>query len=214
MTGVVCDVVVQTIKAEADLRYVGSEMAPLEPDDADKEVPDPVPQHHGVEHFTPSHLRAHNFPGGTDLSKAGAEVQPAFEDPLDRNPDLWLYRERTVTLLRRYLRYSLETGRLPSIMGCEFFRTHVTSYGVHTFEDRVVFVHDVEISLRRLDEFSQQVIARMVLQEFGQEKAAVLLHCSRKTIQRALPEALDQLSEVLLEVGLLVALPERGGAAR
>jgi hypothetical protein len=211
MTGAVC---AAAILAESD-RYDGG-VDPFERHDADQKVTDPVPQHHGVEHCTPSHLRAHSFPAGSDFPEVATEgtLQPALEDPLDRNPDLWLYRERTVTLLRRYLRYSLETGRLPSIMGCEFFRTHVTSYGVHTFEDRVVFVHDVEIALHRLDEFSQQVIARMVLQEFGQERAAVLLHCSRKTIQRILPETLDQLSEVLLELGLLVALPERGGGAR
>ena len=44
------------------------------------------------------------------------------------NPDLWLYRDRTVALLRRYSRLSIEAGRLPSLLGREFFRTHVTSY--------------------------------------------------------------------------------------
>ena len=43
----------------------------------------------------------------------------------------------TVTMLRRYMRYSIETGRLPSLLGREFFRTQVTSYTVVTFEDRV-----------------------------------------------------------------------------
>jgi hypothetical protein len=196
MTGAVCSAVIPAILAESDLRYGGADS--LEGGhDADQKVTEPTPQ-------GSAHLR--------EVLRGGTQ-QPAFKDPLDRNPDLWLYRNRTVTLLRRYMRYSLETGRLPSIMGCEFFRTHVTSYGVHTFEDRVVFVHDVEITLHRLDEFSQQVIARMILQEFGQEKAAVLLHCSRKTIQRALPEVLDQLSEFFLEVGLLVVLPGCDGSA-
>jgi hypothetical protein len=213
MTGAVCAAVIPAILAESDLRYGGA--VSLEGGhDADQKVTEPTPQDR-VKHFTPRNLRSHNFPAGAPLREVlrGGTQQPAFEDPLDRNPDLWLYRNRTVTLLRRYMRYSLETGRLPSIMGREFFRTHVTSYGVHTFEDRVVFVHDVEITLHRLDEFSQQVIARMILQEFGQEKAAVLLHCSRKTIQRALPEVLDQLSEFFLEVGLLVVLPGRDGSA-
>ena len=125
------------------------------------------------------------------------------EEVLDRNPDIWLYRDRTVALLRRYLRYSLETGRLPSILGCEFFRTTVTSYSVVTFEDRVVFAHDVEAALQRLDDFSRQVIARVVLQEHSHEAAAKLLHCSRKTIQRKLPAGLDQLSEIFLTIGLL-----------
>ena len=61
-------------------------------------------------------------------------------------PELWVYRDRTKTLLLRYLRMSIEVGRLPSILGREFFRAHVTSYRVNTFEDAVIFVHDVEKS--------------------------------------------------------------------
>ena len=127
--------------------------------------------------------------------------------PSLRAPDLWQYRDRTVTLLRRYLRYSLETGRVPSLLGCEFFRTAVTSYSVTTFEDRVLFVHDVEVCLDRLDDFSRQVVARVVLQEHSREAAARLLHCSRKTIERNLCSTLDRLSEIFLQVGLLVASP-------
>ena len=51
-------------------------------------------------------------------------------------------------MLKRYARLSVEVGRLPSLLGREFFRTHVTSYTVTTFEDTVIFVHDVENSLR------------------------------------------------------------------
>ena len=32
-----------------------------------------------------------------------------------------IYRARVVTMLRRYLQYSIETGRLPSLLGREFF---------------------------------------------------------------------------------------------
>ena len=71
-------------------------------------------------------------------------------------------------MLRRYMRYSIETGRLPSMLGREFFRAKVTSYTVVTFEDRVIFVHDMEKCLERLDEFSRQLIARHILQEHDQ----------------------------------------------
>ena len=71
-------------------------------------------------------------------------------------------------MLRRYMRYSIETGRLPSLLGREFFRAKVTSYTVVTFEDRVIFVHDMEKCLDRLDEFSRQLIARHILQEHDQ----------------------------------------------
>lgn len=37
------------------------------------------------------------------------------ESDLDFDPDLWLYRERTVALLRRYLQSSIEIGRVPSL---------------------------------------------------------------------------------------------------
>lgn len=37
-----------------------------------------------------------------------------------RDPDLWLYRERTLGMLRRYQRLSVEVGRLPSLLGGSF----------------------------------------------------------------------------------------------
>jgi hypothetical protein len=63
------------------------------------------------------------------------------------DPDLWLYRDRTVAILKRYSRLSIEAGRLPSLLGREFFRGHVSHYQVTTFEDVVIFVHDVETCL-------------------------------------------------------------------
>jgi DNA-directed RNA polymerase specialized sigma24 family protein len=119
------------------------------------------------------------------------------------DPELWLYRDRTVGLLRRYFRYSVELGRLPSLLGREFFRSRVTSYRMHSFEDAVIFVHDVERCLEKLDSFSQQLIARLALQEYTQAEAARLLHCSRRTVVRRYPEALDRLSRIFLKSELL-----------
>jgi len=127
---------------------------------------------------------------------------------------LWFYRSRTVALLRRYMRFSLETGRLPSVVGREFFRAKVTSYTATTFEDRVIFVRDVEMSLNRLEYWDQQLIARVILQEHNQGQAAYMLHCSRSTVQRRLSEVLDLLSEDFLRVGLLVALPSKDEASQ
>ena len=120
-----------------------------------------------------------------------------------------IYRGRTVAMLRRYMRYSMETGRLPSLLGSEFFRSHVTSYSVSTFEDRVIFVHDMEICLERLDEFSRQLIARHVLQEHDQEATARLLGCTGRTVRTYMPIALDMLSGILLEVRLMDPLEAR-----
>ena len=106
-------------------------------------------------------------------------------------------------ILRRYMRYSIETGRLPSLLGREFFRAPVTPYNMVTFENRVIFVHDMETSLNKLDEFSREIIARHILQEHDQEATARLLGCGKRTVQRYVPMALDLLSEILLDVGLL-----------
>ena len=113
------------------------------------------------------------------------------------------YRRRTVAMLRRYMRYSIETGRLPSLLGREWFRAKVTSYSVVTFEDRVIFVHDMEMCLERLDEFSRQIIARHILQEHDCSATARLLHCGERTVRRLTPLVLDELSEILLEAGLM-----------
>ena len=73
----------------------------------------------------------------------GARSRSEADHRSSPDPDLWLYRERTLGMLRRYQRLSVEVGRLPSLLGREFFRTRVTSYHAGTFEDAVSFVHDV-----------------------------------------------------------------------
>jgi hypothetical protein len=144
-------------------------------------------------------LPAHSFPGGVPKVDEGQRA-------IDRNPDIWQYSKRTTGLLHRYMRLSLEAGRLPSVIGREFFRAKITCYTSVTFEDRVIFVHDVECCLERLARSDQDIIARVVLQEHDHERAARLLHCTRKTIERRLPELIDEVSEEFLRVGLLLPL--------
>lgn len=129
--------------------------------------------------------------------------------PSDRAPDLWLYRPRTTALLRRYLRYSIDVGRLPSILGRELFRSKVTSYRVSSFEDAVIFVYDVERALNQVSAFGQLLIATIIFQEYSQDEAAEHLRCARRTICREFPEALDRVSEIFLEGGLLNPFPTR-----
>ena len=133
------------------------------------------------------------------------------ETTMDRcgyDPDLWLYRGRTTALLRRYLRQSVEVGRLPSLLGREFFRSRVSHCRVSTFEDSVIFVHDIDCCLEQLDEFEQKLIATIVLQDYSQDEAAQRLRCQRRTIGRRFYEALDKLSESLLQGGWLTPLPK------
>jgi hypothetical protein len=128
--------------------------------------------------------------------------------------DLAAYRAVTIGLLRRYFGMSIELGRLPSMLGREFFRAKVTSYRMHSFEDAVIFVHDVERCLEKLDGFSQQVLARIVFQHHTFDEAGRLLACNERTVRRRYPVALDQMSEIFLQVGLLADFPCQGPKAR
>lgn len=120
------------------------------------------------------------------------------------DPSLWIYRAITKGMLAKYFRLSIEVGRLPSLVGREYFRSNVKTRG-YTFEDAVVFVHDMESSLEKLEPFSQQVILWRVLHDYSAEETAKLLGCGRQTVSRRLNEALDRLSEILLVGGLIRA---------
>jgi DNA-directed RNA polymerase specialized sigma24 family protein len=143
-----------------------------------------------------------------DESYPLAESLDQFGEPdSGRDPDLWLYRERTIAILKRYLRISIEVGRLPSLLGRELFRSKVTSYRMSSFEDAVIFVHDVERALDQLDPLSKDLVALMIFQDYSQDEAAELLRCARRTICRQFPETVDRISEIFLNGGLLNRLP-------
>jgi len=118
-------------------------------------------------------------------------------------PELAAYRKYTTALLHRYFRMSMAVGRLPNLLGREFFRAKLTRPRTSGFEDATIFVIDVERCLARLEHFPQQLIARCVLQEYTIEDAAPLIGCGERSIYRHLPDALDQLSEIFLSVDLL-----------
>jgi hypothetical protein len=147
-------------------------------------------------------VRTQDQPRASGLDLASSE-EPLEEEDWELERVRRIYRARTVSMLRRYMRYSIETGRLPSLLGREFFRAKVTAYTVVTFEDRVIFVHDMEKCLEKLDEFSRQLIARHILQEHDRWATARLLKCNEKTIRRLTPLAVDTLTEILVDVGLL-----------
>lgn len=117
--------------------------------------------------------------------------------------EMCLYRARTEAMLRKYCTLSVELGRVPSLLGREFFRSRVTSYRMHNFEDVVIFVYDMERCLEKLDDASRQIIARVAVQEYTYEEAARMLGYSARSVERKYPEALDRLSSVLLQAGML-----------
>jgi len=116
---------------------------------------------------------------------------------------LAFYRKRTEALLRQYLQASMQMGRTPSILGNCMFRGKVSSYRMHSFEDMVIFVFDIEKCVKRLDRFSQDLVAKIVLQEYSQGEAADLMGQSIRSIGRKYVEAIDTLTAILLEYKLL-----------
>lgn len=124
------------------------------------------------------------------------------------DPELVLYRNRTVGMLRKYLRMSTELGHLPALIGREFFRAHVSHYRTHTFEDTFIFVHDMERCLELLSKRDQAVIAMLFFQQYTNEEAAVLVGSGHTTVSRWRQEALDALTAILLQRKLLRRMPE------
>ena len=117
------------------------------------------------------------------------------------------YRKHTENLLRRYLFASMQVGRSPNLLGESVGRGWVSSRRVRTFEDALIFVLDVERCLQRLTTLDRQIISRIVLQEYTQPETAAFLGLSQRTIRAKLPQAIDRLTESLVEADLLV-LPD------
>ena len=117
--------------------------------------------------------------------------------------DLWPYRGRTVGLLKRYGRASVEIGRLPSVLGRECFRARVSSYPMTSFEDIVIFVHDMEMAVNKLGPLEKRLLAMNVLEEYTQAEIARLLGCTKRWIEFRIPEAIDEMTLILLECGLM-----------
>ena len=113
------------------------------------------------------------------------------------------YRRHSAALLRRYLRASMELGRTPCLLGNMVFRGRVSSYRLTTFEDIVIFVLDVEKCLKRLDSSSQAIIAHVALEDYSVEEAAGITGDSHRSASRIYGEAMDRLTRLFLEFGLL-----------
>ena len=132
-------------------------------------------------------------------------ANPKAQAPADvPATSLAFYRKHTESMLRRYLYASMQVGRAPSILGDPIARGWCSSRPVRTFEDAVIFVLDVEKCLSQLGSLDREMLSRIVLQEYTQAEAASLIGMSVRTISYKFPQALDRLTEKLLETGLLV----------
>lgn len=113
------------------------------------------------------------------------------------------YRKYTEGMLRRYMYRSMEIGRVPSLLGDFSFRGRSSSRRAYTFEDSIVFVHDVERCLAKLNPLERDLVGRIALQEYTQAEAAELLGMSVRTVVRRYAEALDRLTHVFLRLKLM-----------
>ncbi len=117
--------------------------------------------------------------------------------------ELAFYRKYTEQFLRRYMWTSMQMGRSPSVLGNLVFRGKASHTGLRNFEDAIIFVHDVESCLKKLNREGRDLIARIALQEYTQGEVALMLGTSVRTIMRRYADTLDRLTEILLEVELL-----------
>jgi hypothetical protein len=122
---------------------------------------------------------------------------------------LAFYRRHSIALLRRYFRISMELGRTPCLLGNLVFRGRVSSYRLTSFEDLVIFVFDIEKCLKKLDRAAQAAIAHVVLEDYTVLEAATISGESLRSMTRIYGEALDRLTRLFLDFGLLDPNPAK-----
>lgn len=137
---------------------------------------------------------------------AKSSPSPVRNRPRLISPELSFYRKYTESLLRRYVSMSMEAGRVPSLLGKEMFRGKVTHYEVRGFDDVVIFIHDIEACIRKLDDDQQWLIRRIALQQYTQQEAGRMLGMTRQTVIRRYNNAMNRLTGILLDVKLLEPL--------
>jgi DNA-directed RNA polymerase specialized sigma24 family protein len=132
------------------------------------------------------------------------EAPPAPSPSPAPDATLAFYRKHTESMLMRYLYASMQVGRTPELLRNSVGRGWVSSRPVRTFEDAVIFVLDMETCLRKLTLLDRKVLTCVVLQDYTQVEAADILGMGVRTVSYKLPLALDRLTRILLDAGLLV----------
>ena len=124
-------------------------------------------------------------------------------DEIDPRPEILCYRGQTFAMVRHFFEIASQVGRLPSLLGREFFRARVSHHAIPSFEDQAVFVRDVELCFARLSEQHAEMITLIGLYSFSRDEVAEMLRCSKAWVNNHVADALDALSEIFLQAGLL-----------
>jgi hypothetical protein len=127
--------------------------------------------------------------------------QELFES--DPRPEMLCFRGQTLGILRHFFEISSQLGRLPSLLGREFFRAKVSHHAIPSFEEQAIFVRDIELCLNRLSEEHAEMITLIGLYDFSRGEIAAMLHYSYTWVSMRVAEALDSLSEIFLQGGIL-----------
>jgi hypothetical protein len=143
---------------------------------------------------------------GGQYAAEGSTYRSANTQPPE---EVAFYRKYTEGMLRRYMYRSMEIGRIPSLLGEFSFRGKSSSRKPKSFEDSVIFVHDVEQCLKKLDAFSLVLVGKIALQEYTQSEAAEMLGLSTRSVVRKYSEALDRLTVIFLRLNLMQVPPMR-----
>ena len=131
--------------------------------------------------------------------------KPAFE--------MAFYRKYTEGMLQRFMTMSLETGRVPSLMGREMFQGNVSHCKVNGFDDVILFVHDVGNCMKKLSPGQQHLLRRIAMQGYTHGETAAMLGMSLRSVVRRYAEALDRMTSLLLERKMLETFVESGASA-
>jgi DNA-directed RNA polymerase specialized sigma24 family protein len=129
--------------------------------------------------------------------------EPEPEEEAEPRPEMVCFRGQTLAMVRHYFELSSQVGRLPSLMGREFFRARVSHHAIPSFEDQAVFVRDVELCINKLNAEQQEIVMICGLYDFSHDEIAGMLHISKASVKAWFAEALDALSEIFLAAGLL-----------
>jgi len=132
-----------------------------------------------------------------------ANPAPVVEEEIDPRPEMLCFRSQTLALVRHFFELSCQVGRLPSLLGREFFRARVSHHAIPSFEDQVVFTRDIELCLARLSDRQAEIITLVGLYDFTLDEVAEMLQRYKSSIHLWFSQALDALSEIFLETGVL-----------
>jgi hypothetical protein len=170
------------------------------------EVAEPVPGTADTTQVIVETRASEAVPEAPELSE---ETEEIVEVPCE----LAFYRKYTEAMVRRYVRLSMAAGRVPSLLGRELFRGHVSSYRMTNFEDVVVFCFDMEKLLGKMPTTHQQLIKRLAMQQYKMHEVASMLRLPFRSCIRMYGRALDGLTELLLEVRMLEPLKSCQGGS-